>query len=339
MDILSLLRWRQTCTAHYTHSTAALKRSLTKLVNPFLSHPVALLQLITHFRAVIGGEVALGYILRDEGFQPKTLEIYTSAYFHGLLCRTMLSHPDICPDIAQANTINPPHQFKLQHDIVETLQITLSNGRRIYVHCSSTASPLSPIARAPCTALINYVTPESFGCAYPLLTLYNKALQSTTMAVRADELSNQDHRLTCTLRQLNIETSVSPSHWQQYRMWPQALNSAEDLGPCWRSHFICPNQARYFGDSGSLVDFVDPLHDSPASLQAISAPPYGMTTIWRLSSSFRCALSCESHDYILPQGLVSMVVHFILDPYRDIRDSRTTAPRRQVPSSTPYVSI
>ena len=324
MDIISLLRWRQTCKFHYAQSTAALKRSLTKLVNPFLSHPIALLQLITHFRAVIGGEVALAYILRDDGFQPKTLEIYTSAYYHSLLCRAMLSHPDIYANITQANAINPPQQFKLQRDIVETLIISLNNGKKIYVHSSSTASPLSPVARATCTALINYVTPESFGCGYPRLTLYQKSLQSTTIAAHADELSDQDHRLTYTLRQLSIETSVSPGHWQQYRMWPSDHDSAADLGPCWRSHFICPSQSRYFGDRGSLLDFVDPLHGSPASLQAISAPPYGMTTVWRLSSSFRCALSCESHDCILPRGLISIVVHLILDPYRNTRSHRIT---------------
>lgn len=327
LDISSLMRWRQTCTINYSHSTASLRRSLTVIMNPFLSRPTILLQIITQFKGVIGGEVALAYIRRDLKFQPRTIEICASTSLHEPLCIAILSHPELLPDIACADVITPRYPYSLRRDIVESLRIRLRNDQTIYIHRSSTESPLSPIARASCTALMNYVSPDSFGCAYPRLTLDNKALQSQTTSKNAGDLSILDQHIQKILTTLNFDIATDPATWPRYRMWSQTPATVTDYKPCWRSHYICPEQARYFGDRGSIVEFIDPLLQSPTSLRANSAPPFRMTVIWRLSSAFRCALHCEQHDRILPRGLVSTVIFLIPDPISRAQSAR--APARQ----------
>ena len=62
MDLPTLLAWRSSCTVNYDHATAALKRTLTSAINPFLSHPNVVLNILSRYSAVIGGEVALAFI-------------------------------------------------------------------------------------------------------------------------------------------------------------------------------------------------------------------------------------------------------------------------------------
>ena len=325
MDLPTILEWRRTCILNYAHATAALKRTLTILLNPFLSQPVALLDLISRYGAVIGGEVALAFILRHRLFQPHTLEIFTGTSMYQLLCREILSDPRIVPDITGLAVTILPHPHNLQRDILETTHIHLRAARTLYIHRSSTLSPLSPIARSICTAMVNFVTPHCFGCAYPRLTLDDKALLSD---LSESSMSDFDASLMLRLVEQGIDVSIDPATWKQYRTWSPTPTLADSTKACWRSHYICPEQGRFFGDQGSLIDFIDPLGTPTAALRGRGLPPFGTSVIWRLSSLYRCPLSCEAHDSTLPTGQTSVAIILMDDPFVDSHRGRQRRRRR-----------
>ena len=313
MDLPSLLAWRNSCSINYAHTTAALKRTITSMVNPFLTQPLVLLDIISRYSTVIGGEFALAFIRRHQPFQPHTLEIFASAALYQPLCNELLSHPQIIPDVTGTTSSLTRHPYDLQRDILETRKVFVCNSRTVYIHCSATLSPLSPIARSLCTALTNFVTPHSFGCAYPRLTLADKSLSSDLRQVTMVDI---DARVMQTLAEQQIHSAVDPADWQQYRIWSPISAPAGNSKACWRSHHICPEQGRYFGDRGSLVDFVDPLGTPTSVLRERGSPPFGTTVIWRLSSSYECPLACESRDSALPIGQTSTAIIMMDDPFR-----------------------
>ena len=313
MDLPSLLAWRSSCSINYAHATAALKRTVTSMINPFLTQPLVLLNIISRYGAVIGGEFALAFIRRHQPFQPRTLEIFASAALYQPLCIELLSHPQIIPDVTGTTSSPTQHPYDLQRDILETRKVFVCNSRTIYIHCSSTLSPLSPIARSLCTALTNFVTPHSFGCAYPRLTLADKSLSSDLRQVTMVDL---DVRVMQTLVEQQIDSAVDPADWQQYRIWSPIPAPTGNSKACWRSHYICPEQGRFFGDRGSLVDFVDPLGTPTRILRERGSPPFGTTVIWRLSSSYECPLACEARDNALPLGQTSTAIIMMDDPFR-----------------------
>ena len=324
MDLSSLLAWRGSCAINYAHATAALKRSLASVVNPFLSHPTALLRIISRYGAVIGGEGALSFIRRQCPFQPQTLEIFASATLYAPLCYEVLSDTLIRPDIVSTVSMVYQYPHNIQRDVLETTQIVLRSARSIYIRRSSTLSPLSPIVRSMCTALANFVTPHCFGCAYPRLTLSDKSLLSD---LAQGPLNDFDAGIMRMLAEQHIETVVDPSSWPQYRLWSPTPSVPDTYKACWRSHYICPNQGRFFGDSGSVVDFIDPIGTPATALQEQGHPPFGTVVIWRISSSYQCPLSCESHDNTLPTGQISTPVIMMDDPFADARVQVATPER------------
>ena len=313
MDLASLMCWRQTCVGNYAHAVASLERKLVGLVDYFLSYPTALLQVISRFNAVIGGEVALAYIRREVPYRPRSLEIFASRLQYKAICRAITSDPLLSLDIVQSTTVEADYTLCTQRDITETFRLRLRSGLEMHVRRSSTSSPLSPIARASCTALMNFVTPESFGCAYPRLTLKNRALLCDIGMTAVDHL---DGAAMNALVDVGIDAAVHPSHWPDYRIWSPTPGNTYTVNACWRSHFICPEQGRFFGDRGSLVDFVSPLDCGSVELRDRGAPPFGCSIVWRLSSSYRCVMSCEGRDVLLPEGVTSQAIMFVHDRFR-----------------------
>ena len=323
MDLPSLLAWRNTCVLNYAHATAALKRSLTAAINPFLSHPNAFLDIISRYSAVIGGEVALAFVRRHHSFQPQTLEIFASVSLYEPLCHELLSDLRIAPDVISTASTTALYPYNQQRDILDTTQIGLRSTRTIYIRQSSTLSPLSPIARSICTAMANFVTPHSFGCAYPCLTLHDKSLLSDLTHGTIVEFESGVLR---ALADQQIEQAIDPASWRQYQIWSPALTVTNATKACWRSHYICPGQSRFFGDRGSLVDFIDPLGTPSAALLQQGSPPFGTTVIWRLSAAYRCPLSCESRDNRLPMGQLSTAIILMPDPFTRPRLGRPRIP-------------
>ena len=325
MDIGSLICWRATCSANYAQSTASLSRMLTRLVNPFISHPAVLLQLITTFGAVIGGEVALAYVRRDVALRPQFLEIFVSRVEYEPFCRALLSSRELSTDIVFASDSVVGYPLCSQRDIVETLELRLRSGLSVHIRRSSTLSPLSPIARGFCTALMNFVNPLCFGCAYPRLTLKNMALLCE-VGVRSVDCADGAARTAVV--SIGMDTVDNPARWPDYRIWSATPGNVDTDVACWRSHFLCPGQGRFFGDCGSLVEVVSPLETGALDIGEMRAQIFEPTIVWRLSASYQCVMSCQAHDRLIPIGVTSHVISFIYDRLQTSDDIHSVRGRR-----------
>ena len=317
MDLPSLVCWRETCAANHAQSTASLSRTLERLVSVFVSHPNALLRLITEFRAVIGGEVALAYVRRHVPFRPRSLEVFVGRVEYEAFCRAILSDPHLSSDVVLASDLVVGYPLCTQRDIVETLQLRLRSGLGIQVRRSSTLSPLSPVARAPCTALMNFVSPQCFGCAYPRLTLNGRAL---VCDMGAGNVDHADGAARAAVVDMGMDIGNTPARWPEYCIWSPTPSNVETITACWRTDFICPGQGRYFGDAGSFVGLVAPLECGEEGKRDMRKLLFASTIVWRLSSSYRCVMRCERRDELLPIGVTSHVITFVYGGLENLDD-------------------
>ena len=80
---------------------------------------------------------------------------------------------------------------------------------------------------------------------------------------------------------------------------------------------MCPQQGRYFGDDGSLLDFMDPLRADLTLLKERSIPPYGHMAVWRLPSYVICDNQCDEVDDILFPGMLTAPIMFETNALED----------------------
>lgn len=331
MDMLSLISWRRTCHTNYAQVRALLRRSLIVSLDPFFRHPGRFLRILTRYKAVIGGLTAISYVLRDPTVNSSVLEIYVSMFWYNAMVYSM----SICPynkaTVARITARPSGIPFTIDRDVVSYTTFYLTNGRRIVVYRSGSVSPCSPLTRTPSTASMNFITEYSFGCAYPTLTLRRRALLSD---MRLQAMTPLDRIVMNDLLKIGFSFAVCASAWPEYPVTPDNFPEPiqEDTHPCFRARHVCPFQGRFFGDSGSLVDLMDPLGLSAVALRPAGIPPFGPMSLWRLHSSFTCANFCDADDDILPDSIVSMPMMFLVDPFQSPQIHRIPRTRSRFPS-------
>lgn len=327
MDIRSICQWRATCRKNYEYASSSLRRTLTTRIRPFIPHPHQLVEAVTKYGAVFGGELALSFFLRNELYRPSHLEIFASNYQYNQLCETILDDPQVQAGMENHTFLTSTLFCALRRLVAESLVIHLINGKSIYVHQSYTSSPCAPISRSPCTALSNFVNGYAFGCSHPELTLGRRALLADRELLY---LSLHDTQSMDRLLAHRFSLAVSPTAWPDYRrdINEGTLRTAEE---CWRERYICPNQGRYFGDKGSFVGFFDPLAGDEERCIKENIPPFGQMVIWHLMTSFQCDDGCEDVDEVLEPGVSSVPVLFSKDAFGDLRECISGQCMRSVP--------
>ncbi|KAI0745906.1 hypothetical protein C8Q76DRAFT_790222 [Earliella scabrosa] len=172
LNILDVLAWRATCRSTYRRVAESLRSFLRRSLTPAHDTPSTLLSLLYKYRILIGGEVALNFVLRDPSYQYSSLELYAPCPWYPPFVDALREL--LGTSIARETYINRARYGFI--DWHECAYITLQNGFKIAVYQSPTPSALSALCRQPCSLLINYVTTYSFGCAYPHLTLQRQGL-------------------------------------------------------------------------------------------------------------------------------------------------------------------
>lgn len=214
MDMLDLTRWRLTCRANYHQAVGSLQRSVINMLRPFVLNPLALLDIITKHQAVLGGEFALAFVLRDASMLPMHLDIYASDFEFDHLCTAIMSDDTLRSAFKTHESTNNSVLDALRTLISSTLVITTTRGTTIHIHRSYTISPSAPISRASCTALSNFVTAYGFGCSHPLLTLNRRALLADQ---EIPELPFADRKVQQKLLTHKFSLAVSPTAWPEFR--------------------------------------------------------------------------------------------------------------------------
>lgn len=305
--MISLLTWRRTCRGHYAAVSRELRRNRLDLLTRFLLDPDAFLNQLTLCGGMIVGEAALSYMLRDPDICFVTLEIAIgNTYF---LCFTTLIR-DLLEDdgsLQAAMLKTVPTDLAEQRNVSRVAEYRLRSGLVIIVYESATASACSVVAGMWTSALMNFVTEYTFGCAYPRLTLNLRGLLS---GPRMETIGWTEFALISRLRQRGFDCRYSSSLWTSYEATGRPSGDLP-LEGCGRMLYICPHQARYFGDPGSLVVVPDTLSVDPVFLRSRCIPPYGPMAAWRVSADSLCDSNCQEADPLLPPFALSMLSLFL----------------------------
>ncbi|KAH9855226.1 hypothetical protein C2E23DRAFT_724964, partial [Lenzites betulinus] len=263
-------------------------------------------------RAVIGGFAALSFLLRDSSMRPPTLEIYVASPHANHLIQ--LLEDDIEMDLDIQHVLNRrSHSASLPCHVRRATTFLTTRGRSITIYTSVSDSALDPIAARQCSALINWISPFIFACAYPTLTFQRRSLARAPSKTPLDISSQSDY--TSLLRH-GFDIRAEPSAWREYER--RAYTSQHTWRqPCVRDLFLCPEQGRYFGDPGSLVTMFDLTAMDVDNLRRRREHPYAISVAWRLPSSRRpCASACGTYDPILPEGLRTFPVILVENTLR-----------------------
>ena len=129
------------------------------------------------------------------------------------------------------------------------------SGRELRVYESESLSAITPITRTWCTALVNYVTETSFGCAYPQLTLRRLTVVADMCLTG---MSLEERQTMDAMMAAGFTFAFHPA--QLLETDDRALDAEElprGLYPCLRAKYVCPAQGRYFGDVASRVSCKD----------------------------------------------------------------------------------
>ena len=117
LDMLSLLNWRATCRTTYISAAGTLRRSLKGLVRRFNPFPHELLRLTTECRALLGGECALAFLLRDPHFQPMSLDIFVNNRYFQTLVEHLLFSPLVSMHMTFEGIFTVESRFSRHRDI------------------------------------------------------------------------------------------------------------------------------------------------------------------------------------------------------------------------------
>ncbi|KAI0698722.1 hypothetical protein C8Q76DRAFT_566175, partial [Earliella scabrosa] len=257
MDIPSLIVWRSLCHDSYAQVAAILEQDLEELLNAFIPFPRRFLALLMEHKAVIGGEFALSYLLRREDFDAARLDVFVSQRHFEALVGEATHSPFFTPYVRFETMWTLPTMFVYSRAVQRSALFYTSRARQMYIHESLTASPCSPIARTWCTALMNFVTAHTFGCAYPRLTFQRQGIVSD---LRIRGLRPEDYQTLGRLAEGDFALAHEPTHLFAYAHLALSV-PIPGVYRCLRELYICPDQARYFGDSGSMVVIIDTLRD------------------------------------------------------------------------------
>ncbi|KAI0708325.1 hypothetical protein C8Q76DRAFT_695754 [Earliella scabrosa] len=290
-DVPTLLAWRSTSSTHRIHAGDALMEMRDRVVAAYIAEDNVgwFLDVLAFHSAVITGEAALAFVLRDTTLLGDTFEVAVDRVhgselqddvqrWFGAINVTPIPSPGAAPP--------PPYQPSSQ-------RFLLPSQKELIISTSHNESAITCLAHGLSTAFMNFLTRDAFGCAFPLLTLRRCAIVAPADVLQrhpeeATRLTHLQrvHGFRCDRHAVEL---VPP----QFMFGLGAYNRADPHYPCLRHWFLCPEQARYFGDPGSLLGFFDCSPEKQDELSAEGQPPFGPAVMWRLRWNVGCARSCS----------------------------------------------
>lgn len=316
LPMTSLLSWRATCHDNYVVVNVELRASLLALVARFLPDPTLFLQMLIPWSALIVGEAALSHVLQELSVCNSSLEIAVGNLYFKPFLRSLSRFLPLGTVVDTSVVKNAPPGFAYHRHITRFAQYRLMSGMFIVVYESSTPSACDVVSGYWTTALMNFVTPRTIGCAYPRLTLNNCAVLCDT---RLSTMDWADHAMKRTLDRLGFESAYGSRGWPLHARGPSSTRAI--IEDCGRTLYVCPHQGRFFGDRGSLVLFCDGFSVDFKEIRQMSVAPYGLMVAWRLPCSIWCEGNCIMDTTVLPAYVLTMLTMFAVDcsPYERSR--------------------
>ncbi|KAI9061022.1 hypothetical protein FKP32DRAFT_1576817 [Trametes sanguinea] len=295
MDMLDLLNWRKTCRATYSLATECLSRDRLRVLKPFAEDAHALWELVREHRALIGGHVAQGFVLRDSLVHRYALELYVPLSAREAFLIDIELTLGLGWELLQSWPASDAERAEFY--FTEMHYYRARGGRGIAIFTATTEAAVQPLVTSWSTSFANYLAAETFGVGYPSLTLRRRAL-----ACSREELATNLQRVYDEQRTRHgFQLSQDVLSWKAYANLAQSST-------CLRDIYLCGHQARFFGDACSMVISYDLLSTSSRKLAEDHRMPYGVSAVWRQENqsgrSPTCA--CREKDPLLPGHLTSV---------------------------------
>lgn len=298
LDMASLLALRETGHAWYSMVTELLAEDKEALLRHYVHDPGLLWEILADNHAVVGGLAALSFFLRDRKALPDHLDVYVGANQADLLQHMLEDEEDV--HLLRISSIKlHAGDNDRNRGVKRSTTYAARDQRRIVVHHSTSESALFAISRTWTSVLMNFVCSDTFGCAYPSLTLYRKAIWPGDDFIRAEEVLER----TLLTGSHRLQFGTRPSQLLDVSQYNPRITGEENTATyhCMRVHSLCPAQGRYFGDVGSILAVFDPLRTTTEQLRERHSPPYGLTAVWRLRRGPECCDGyCDNQDGLLP---------------------------------------
>ncbi|KAI0643090.1 hypothetical protein C8Q79DRAFT_206022 [Trametes meyenii] len=291
LDIAGLVAMREVNQHWYGLVQQILIDDRERILRHFVREPSHLLKTMARFGAVIGNWAALAFIIRDCNTLSDTLDIYVPRE-HVQHMEATLALP--FSDDPNEEAFVPTEEQPLADWTDEGSRTCFRtfNGRKLVVHGMTDECALRGIVSARTTALINFLGPYSFGCGYPSLTLQRRSLAPLCpaghQADEADSLRTNWGFDIASVASDFVQPIDSRYRWGTYH--------------CERRSFECPIQPRFFGDMGSLMAIMDPLHTDVNALRDGEYIPFAPNIIWRMDGppEAECDRPCRHGEALLP---------------------------------------
>ncbi|KAL6306070.1 hypothetical protein BKA93DRAFT_729994 [Sparassis latifolia] len=172
MDLPTLLLWQRLSKRRTILIHNEFSRTLIALLSPFIVNPRYFEACLVRTSSVISGYGAQWFIDRNMASFPTWLDICVPRT-NMRMVHFCLMHRMRTTEIAVSSR---EEQQILARGCTSVTRLLTSRGFIINILCSASESALYPITHSWTTLLMNYVTPDNFGCAYPSLTLRNRGI-------------------------------------------------------------------------------------------------------------------------------------------------------------------
>ncbi|KAI0707144.1 hypothetical protein C8Q76DRAFT_572502, partial [Earliella scabrosa] len=281
LDLPSLIAWRGVCRTTYERVETTLQSALQRIISHYLPIPGLFMASMDSYRAIIVGHAALAFLLRDQDVLSDVLEISVGTS----------QAEDLQHDLVESQALVPVPDMPTPPNVRDRASLFRTpNQRYVRLLVSPSDNPLVIVAQTHTTALVNYVSSKSFGCAYPAFTLNRLALFPGMKAGQDDHGDNDithgaadpdpDLGSLFALAKCGFWFSNTPeSLVARLDGWTTPERCSVHTAPylCFRRTWLCPEQFRHFGDQGSFVALFDTAHVSPERLAEQKDAPFAST--------------------------------------------------------------
>ena len=215
-DIIALTSWRQTCRAFYTVVATVLRRRYIACITPFVADTDYFNGLLRACGAVISGSVALQFVLQNESWVPRDLDIYVPDRMFDTFISVAKRESRMRLKLLPASI--PFRRLSGRggsNGIREVYRFETSSGREVDVIRSAVNSPVTPLNCFWSTLVINFITPDGCACGFPERTLAHKGLLKSNPTTDRDKeaIAKYEGRGFTFISNAGSKTVYDPSSW------------------------------------------------------------------------------------------------------------------------------
>ncbi|KAH9925077.1 hypothetical protein B0H21DRAFT_700968 [Amylocystis lapponica] len=265
--------------------TCHMNNRYNALLGRFVTKTAALRAVLELTDSLVSGSVALAFFLRDKGWCPHDLDIFVP-YGHYL---RVVNYLIAVEGYSIATTSLTDYNFA--EAVTHRTRLHRPGAVIDVLRCTS-AFAVAAVPSFWSSHLMNFLSADSFGCAYPTLTFMRRGVLHPERLIEYRHVTPDIVRAMITYRLRAFDFRLNEVAWErEHNMNADCVRSAS-----------CPSSIRFFGDRDSIVGSFAPL-GSAARERVRSGLPGEVTVVWGRGGD-PCGESCAADGFLEPTRLL-----------------------------------